>query len=315
MKFCPQCGSTLDEEPEISEPASDSTENAVSIPANDGQKEKPASAFTGGAFANAFINWLVVFVSMLTLGLAYPAMMCWRMRWEAKHTFINGRKLMFNGTGAQLFGKYLLWMLLSCITFGIYYIWCASIALEKWKTKHTHYEGWEETSENAHESYFDGNAIQLFGVKLLTRFVTVITLSFGMYWAHCYKERWYCKHTVIDGDHLLFDGKAVQYFGKRLLWSFLTVVTFGIYSFWLAVKSKKWTVSHTIIKNETAESEELYEKKEFHEKEELHKKTEDKPDERISVNRFYSFVCFAGFCLFYRFYSRHRHKHRCDFAM
>lgn len=73
-------------------------------------------------------------------------------------------------------------------------------------------------------------------------------MTFGAYWAHCYKERWFCKHKTIDGYELYFDGKAVQYFGKRVLWTFLTGITFGIYSFWLKVNSVKWTVSHTFAK-------------------------------------------------------------------
>lgn len=201
------------------------------------------SRFTGGAFANFFVNWLVTVVSVITLTIARPAMLCWRLRWLAKHTYLNGRRLAFDGKGLQLWGRYLLWMLLSVITLGLYYIFSMSVAIEKWETKHTHFEG----SPEGKESKFDGNSLQLFGVNFVCKLVTVITLSFGSYWAHCYKERWFCKHRTIDGAKLYFDGTASQYFGKRLLWSFLTVITIGIYSFWLFVKSKKWTVSHTKV--------------------------------------------------------------------
>ena len=59
-------------------------------------------------------------------------------RWEAKHTVINGHRLTFDGTAAQLFGKWILWLFLTIITVGIYGFWVA-IKLKKWKVSHTHF--------------------------------------------------------------------------------------------------------------------------------------------------------------------------------
>ena len=206
------------------------------------------SDFTGGAISNFLRNFLVSFVSCISIGLLYPAMYCWKQRWVAQHTFINGRKLVFDGTGAQLFGKYLLWMLLTIVTLGIYSFWL-SIRMEQWRVKHTHFEDGTAAEDS---SRFDGGVLGLFGVKLLTGFVTLITLSFGVYWAICYRERWYAKHTVIDGARLEFDGKGIQLFGKLFVWFLLTVITLGIYSFWLAVKKQKWLMSHTHIEGTVA---------------------------------------------------------------
>ena len=58
--------------------------------------------------------------------------------WEIKHTVIDGRRLYFDGTALQLFGKWILWLLLSIVTFGIFLFW-VGIALRKWKAKHTHF--------------------------------------------------------------------------------------------------------------------------------------------------------------------------------
>lgn len=209
-------------------------------------QEPPAvSQFTGGAFANAFIKWIAAFVSLITLGLAYPAMVCWHNRWEAKHTYYDGRQLTFVGKAGNLFGKYILWALLTVVTIGLYYVFCARVAMQKWIVKNTHFKD----SDEGAESKFDGTSMGLIGVNWLTGFVTVITLTFGAYWAHCYKERWFQRHTVIDGVRMSFNGRGLQYFGKRVLWTFLTIITIGIYGFWLAVKSKKWTVSHTHAQN------------------------------------------------------------------
>ncbi|MDE7329916.1 MAG: DUF898 family protein [Clostridia bacterium] len=234
-KFCPNCGAASGD-------CGQTASNALAVGAPQ-VKDKPASFFTGGAFGNALRRWLAGFVGIITLGFAYPAMYCWICRWEARHTYINGRRLTFDGKAGQLTGNFILWMLLSLITFGIYFMTLGKMKLTAWKIKHTHFEGVEVTEEN--KSEFTGKWYQLFGVNWLCNFVTVITLSFGQYWAHCYKERWYCKHKIIDGVALSFDGTGVEYFEKRIVWTALTVITLGIYGFWLKVKSLKWTLSHT----------------------------------------------------------------------
>lgn len=226
------------------------TINYKIIKAADEEEEPDASYFTGGAFANFFIDRLSGFVSLITLGIAYPAMACWKLRWKAKHTFIKGRQLRFDGKALQFLGKFLLWLLLSVITLGLYYIFCMKVGVIKWQTKHTHFADTEITEEDKNGSVFNGHSIQLLGVNMLARFVTLITLSFGSYWAHCYKERWFCKHKKIDGVPLRFDGKGIEYFGKRFVWILLTGLTLGIYGFWLKVKSEQWTVKHTKIDEE-----------------------------------------------------------------
>lgn len=45
--------------------------------------------------------------------------------------------MIFRGTGAQLFGNYIKWLLLSIITFGIYSLGLP-IKIQQWVTKHTH---------------------------------------------------------------------------------------------------------------------------------------------------------------------------------
>lgn len=243
MKKCVDCGNDISEDCSKCGKKVTRENKANSDDAKSVAVQSSESNFTGGAFAHFFIGLLTGFVSAITLFLAYPAMVCMKYRWEMSHTYINGQRLKFDGKGMQLFGKFIVWLLLSVITCGIYFVVCGSVALEKWKTKHTHFESEVENEEE--KSEFDGNWLQLLGVSLLTGFVGMITLGFGGYWAHCYKQKWLCKHKIIDGKRLYFDGRAWQYFGKKIVWILLTAITFGIYSFWLSVKSKKWTVSHT----------------------------------------------------------------------
>ncbi len=157
------------------------------------------SFFTGGMLANFFIKLLTGFVNLITLGLTYPLMLCKYMDWETRHTWINGRQLIFTGKAANLYGKYLLWYFLSVITIGIYYIVKMRLNLVEWQTKNTHIK-----SNEFAESHFSGKWYQLLGVTIVHNLVITITLSFGMYWAHCYIERWYAKHTSVDGFRTIY---------------------------------------------------------------------------------------------------------------
>ena len=95
------------------------------------------SEFNGGLLGLIGISILQALIIGLTFGLAAPWAVCMKERWIAKHTVIDGRQLVFDGTGGQLFGNYIKWFLLTIITFGIYSFWL-SIKMKQWIVKHTH---------------------------------------------------------------------------------------------------------------------------------------------------------------------------------
>ena len=100
--------------------------------------ENKQSQFTGGLLGLIGINILQAFIITLTLGIGAPWAICLKERWIAKHTYIDGRQLAFDGTGTQLFGSYIKWFLLTIITFGIYAFWL-EIKMKQWLVKHTHF--------------------------------------------------------------------------------------------------------------------------------------------------------------------------------
>jgi uncharacterized membrane protein YjgN (DUF898 family) len=53
-------------------------------------------------------------------------------RWRAKHSAIDGRRLVFTGSAVGLFGNWLKWLLLSFLTLGIYLFWVGP-RIAKWK--------------------------------------------------------------------------------------------------------------------------------------------------------------------------------------
>ena len=95
------------------------------------------SKFTGGLLGLICVNLLQWLICVFTLGIALPWAVCIKQRWIASHTIIDGQRLYFDGTVAQLFGNYIKWFLLTVITLGIYGFWL-DLKLKSWVVKHTH---------------------------------------------------------------------------------------------------------------------------------------------------------------------------------
>lgn len=94
------------------------------------------SRFEGSAIEFlGYIIFIGVF-TILSLGLAYPWLICAYYKWEAKNTVISGKRLKFIGTGGSLFLNNLKWMILVIITFGIYSFWL-QVKLLNWKISNT----------------------------------------------------------------------------------------------------------------------------------------------------------------------------------
>ena len=96
------------------------------------------SYFDGGILDYIGYSILVAIICGLTLGIATPWAVCMMQNWKTKHTVVDGQRLDFDGTGAQLFGNWIKWFLLTIITFGIYGFWL-KIKMEQWIVKHTHH--------------------------------------------------------------------------------------------------------------------------------------------------------------------------------
>jgi uncharacterized membrane protein YjgN (DUF898 family) len=95
------------------------------------------SKFTGGLLGLIGIQILSTLISVVTLGFGVPWAVCVKQRWLADHTYIDGYRLVFDGTGAQLFGNYLKWFFFTIVTLGIYGFWLG-IQMQRWVTRHTH---------------------------------------------------------------------------------------------------------------------------------------------------------------------------------
>ena len=96
------------------------------------------SKFSGNTF-NAFkVNITCFSMMIFSLGFAMPWAICKRQKWYAEHTVIDGKQMVFNGTGKELFHKSIGWLILSIVTLGIFSIW-SSLKTRRWITAHTHF--------------------------------------------------------------------------------------------------------------------------------------------------------------------------------
>ena len=206
------------------------------------------SYFDGNTWQLIGYRILSALVNTITLGIAYPWMLCMVQRWEVKHTVIHGRRLKFNGHGHQLIGKYLLWVFLIIITFGIYGIWLG-LGMKKWVVKHTVYAD----EEKPVDSYFSGGAGGYLGIHILSFILTLFTFGIGKAWADKMVLKWEARHTHIGGSPLEFNGTGGQLFVKYLLLVLLTPLTLGIYALFFTVIYKKWEVKHTEAVYQTPE--------------------------------------------------------------
>lgn len=94
------------------------------------------SYFDGGLLGLVGINILTFVLSIFTFGIAFPWLYCIRLSWTANHTVIDGKRLMFTGTGGGLILNWIKWIFLTFITFGIYSFWLV-IKLKQWEVEHT----------------------------------------------------------------------------------------------------------------------------------------------------------------------------------
>ena len=85
-----------------------------------------------------YVGWVIIggLITVFTLGLCAPWAICKLYGWKINHTVVEVRRLRFDGTGMELFGSWIKWLLLCIITVGIYAFF-VGIALNKWKASHT----------------------------------------------------------------------------------------------------------------------------------------------------------------------------------
>jgi uncharacterized membrane protein YjgN (DUF898 family) len=95
--------------------------------------------FDGGAATYLGTGLLAVLITICTLGICYPFALVLNQRWRAKHSYIDGQRLVFTGSAVGLFGSWIKWFVLCIITAGIYSFWVGP-RIARWKWEHTDFD-------------------------------------------------------------------------------------------------------------------------------------------------------------------------------
>src|ERR1035437_1516119 len=74
--------------------------------------------FDGGAGSYLVTGIRAAFITICTFGMGFPYALVLLERWRAKHTYINGQRLMFSGTGIGLFA-----LLIKLCLLLLYHLW------------------------------------------------------------------------------------------------------------------------------------------------------------------------------------------------
>ena len=95
--------------------------------------------FDGGALSYLRTGLLAAIITICTFGIGFPFALVLLERWRVGHTYIDGQRLIFTGTGLGLFCLVARCLLLIMFTFGIYSFWVVP-RLQAWKVEHTGFD-------------------------------------------------------------------------------------------------------------------------------------------------------------------------------
>ena len=106
-------------------------------------KEKYDSYFDKKVSEYILLHIKMLLLGIVTLGLAYPWIICIKQKATCKHTVICGKRLKFIGDPKELINHWILWWILIVITFGLYSL-VVKIRFERWITANTIFEEVED---------------------------------------------------------------------------------------------------------------------------------------------------------------------------
>lgn len=150
----------------------------------------------GDLFGKALVNGLL---TGITLYIYLPWAMCNMRKWFYQKTLIveQGQpigQLDFVGEGGTLFGTFLVGVLLTVLTAGIYGSWF-TVAMKKFYDQNTRIL----IRGRTYSMDFTGQGGDLFVLSLVNGLLTVVTLGIYWFWAQVKMLKWNYENTVIRG--------------------------------------------------------------------------------------------------------------------
>lgn len=256
---CPACNGTIQvpvpeaAAPQSSAPASKAAAKPAEMMTNVKQgvvQRRVEFTGTGGAlFGKFFVGMLL---TGITLGIYLPWFIAGLYRYIYDNTTLKTQsgdlKFRFTGTGGALFATYLLGVILSIITLGLYVPWFM-VRLTKYFSENS---AGESADGSSYAVSFTGTGLSLFGTYVLGAILTFITLGIYMPWFMVSLTRFYVNNASITADGtrvggFKFSGGGGKLFGTYLLGMILTSITFGIYGAWFACSLMKYFARGTEV--------------------------------------------------------------------
>lgn len=155
MKTCVNCGAQLDDQYQVchncgvQQPPVYQTPPVQAPPMQQPPMQQPpmgyaqspmpfmGSTWDGGVLETVIAVIITSLIISFTCGIATPWAVCYLWNFILSHTIVDGRRLRFDGNGTELFGQWIIWLILTAITCGIYGFWVMPRML-KWVASHTH---------------------------------------------------------------------------------------------------------------------------------------------------------------------------------
>lgn len=96
------------------------------------------SRYTAGVLDTLIAGIVASLIMGCTFGIATPWAVAYMAKFICEHTEVDGKQLVFDGNGGDLFGQFIKWFLLTIVTFGIYGFW-VTVKMANWVASHTHF--------------------------------------------------------------------------------------------------------------------------------------------------------------------------------
>ena len=167
------------------------------------------------------------------------------------------RQLTFHGEGAKLFGIYIVNILLTFVTLGLYYPW-ARAALLKYMYEESEFEGSRFTFHGTGKEMFIGfiKAVGIFlGLYCIllggiaTKSATFTMIGVAVFYigflllipiAIHGALRYRTSRSSWRGIHFGYRGDRKEFLNMFIIGSIITLITFGIYGAWLVIEIRKY---------------------------------------------------------------------------
>lgn len=191
------------------------------------------------------VNLLMLFLSLITLGIYAPWGYVRYRRTILTRTYLNGQPLQFDGTGGQVWVNVIVISLLSMATLGFYaLLGFAQLRMLKWDAEHT-------ILPDGRRLDYRGSALDLFAQYLLIGLLSAFTLGIYYFWGYARLRNHIVSNTYPQGSALAlqFSGTGSQFLGVGLVALLLSIITLGLYAIlgFATVRVLKWDVEHTAV--------------------------------------------------------------------